>query len=164
MKATPRRKSEPFLNPSEAAEICYRPYSFDIFQHADFVRRWFGVVDMRKMKNLHGNSLVSTGGETFSFYRANFYNFKNCPETYKEQPQYLVKCEETCEVWILQREWLRGLAARAEQQKETNQFNSYREILNYLSLVYINGEDFKKYVESHKLYETPKNYVYEYKF
>lgn len=138
------------------ATIIYKPWKLDIFEHADFCRRWFRVVDMAKMEDKHGRTLVSREGEHFTFRQAMFYNFK---KVYSDKPQFIVRCEETGEVWILIPNWARSLAKYENGEMTlliSQPVKDYRAVLKFMSLFYGDGTLMKRLISNGTIKEILK--------
>lgn len=155
MKTAPRKKSEPAAPKSDAAVILYKKQTIDIFEHADFCRRWFKVVNMRAMPNAHSNLLTSSTGERFVFRTAKFSNFDKV-----EPGKWLtiVQCLDTQEVWILTPGWIRGLATFDPKTKQIKilipqPVTNYRKVLDFLKLFYGDGETMKRLINKGRIVE-----------
>ena len=155
MKTAPRTKSEAKL-PWEAgvATIIYKPRKMDIFEHADFCRRWFNnIVDMSQMPALHGNVLVSTQGEHFEFRTATFLNFR---EVRGEKPLTVVKCQENGDTWILRPDWITSLRiyTNGSTGKQTPPpINSYRDVLRFIQMFVSDGETMRRLISAGRIKE-----------
>lgn len=154
MKTAPRKKSEATSHNKDAAFIIYKSQTIDIFQHADFCRRWFKVVNMRNMPNAHSNLLTSSTGERFVFRTAKFAGFKKV-----EAGKWLtiVQCLDTQEVWILFPDWIKRLATVDENKQLKilipQPVTNYRQVLEFLKLFYGDGETMKRLINNGTIVE-----------
>lgn len=84
-------------------EIKYKNGPMDTFVHVDFIHRWFGVIDTKKMVKYgaHANVVFGTDKRQYTFREGWLIGFRRIPES---EARVIVQNEKS-DTWVLRRDW-----------------------------------------------------------
>lgn len=147
------------------ATISYTQTKIDVFKHADFVNRWFNWTINLNKENCHSNCIESKDGEKFIFRNARFSGFKNIVEN---SLLCIVEEEKSKDMYILKPKWITTLGWLTNRSSFNVRIHikTYRNLLNFMSLMQCRGQIVKSLTDSHKLikiqeYGTATKRVYK---
>lgn len=135
-------------------EIKYKKDPLDIFPHADFIGRWFKVINYEKMlKNgAHANYVFGKDKRTYTFREGVMIGFRRIPES---ETRMIVQNEKS-DTWVLRRDWLKVFEKMTPQKAADFKITSYKDVLDEMAEYFMNGDDFKNATFLCKITETNK--------
>lgn len=135
-------------------EIKYKNGPMDTFVHVDFIHRWFGVIDTKKMVKYgaHANVVFGTDKRQYTFREGWLIGFRRIPES---EARVIVQNEKS-DTWVLRRDWVKVFEKMTPQKAADFKISSYKDVLDEMAEYFMDGDEFKTATFLCKIEETNK--------